>query len=126
MMEHQQSEPDVVVEMRTHLTVANLALAQLRRRHGDTPDIDRLCAYAERAIVQLKDDIASIEATLAQHERRDDHWQELRSRPPRITVDAQNQETGPIDLPSPIKPPAVTGEKRRAHRSVDVPRCRTS
>lgn len=53
-----------LLDLRTHLTVATLAAAQLRRRHVSTIAAARLCAYVIRAHAQMLDDIQALEAEL--------------------------------------------------------------
>ena len=67
MHEHDYDE---LVLLRTHLTVALLAVSQLRRIHADTPKAARLSAYALEALVQMRDEIAQIDSLIARVERR--------------------------------------------------------
>ncbi len=53
-----------LLDLRTHLTVATLAAAQLRRRHVSTIEAARLCAYVMRAHAQMLDDIKALETEL--------------------------------------------------------------
>lgn len=53
-----------LLDLRTHLTVATLAAAQLRRRHVSTIEAARLCAYVMRAHAQMLDDIQALESEL--------------------------------------------------------------
>ncbi len=102
MEDKRRREAETLVDMRTHLTVTTLAVAQLRRRHGDSPDIARLCSYAESAITRLNEDIATMEAALSPMEGRNDSWQgpaRLRPSPP---GDMDSLGTGPMALPSRI------------------------
>ncbi len=55
-----------LLDLRTHLTVATLAAAQLRRRHVSTITAARLCAYVIRAHAQMLDDIKALEAELSE------------------------------------------------------------
>lgn len=57
--------PIRLLDLRTHLTVATLAAAQLRRRHVSTIAAARLCAYVIRAHAQMLDDIKALEAELS-------------------------------------------------------------
>ncbi len=57
--------PIRLFDLRTHLTVATLAAAQLRRHQVSTIAAARLCAYAIRAHAQMLDDITALEAELA-------------------------------------------------------------
>lgn len=54
------------LDLRTHLTVATLAAAQLRRRHVSTIAAARLCAYISRAHAQMLGDIQALEAELSE------------------------------------------------------------
>ncbi len=74
-MENTPQEPQALIDMRTHLTVATLALAQLRRRHGDSNDVERLCSYATSAMQQLTEDITAVERILLQAEQREESRQ---------------------------------------------------
>jgi len=67
-----------LLDLRTHLTVATLAAAQLRRRHVSTITAARLCAYVIRAHAQMLDDIQALEAELGDVDERRDP-----PRPPR-------------------------------------------
>lgn len=58
-----------LLDLRTHLTVATLAAAQLRRRHVSTITAARLCAYVVRAHAQMLDDIKALEAELGEDDR---------------------------------------------------------
>ncbi len=55
-----------LLDLRTHLTVATLAAAQLRRRHVSTIAAARLCVYVIRAHAQMLDDIQALEAELGE------------------------------------------------------------
>ncbi len=55
-----------LLDLRTHLTVATLAAAQLRRRHVSTITAARLCAYVIRAHAQMLNDIQALEAELSE------------------------------------------------------------
>ncbi len=94
-MGQQRQEHEALVNMRTHLTVLTLVLGQIRRRHGDSEDIGRLCTFGDKAIRQLVDDIADLEALLTHAESRNE------PRPhPSPTVDIRSLETGPLNIPS--------------------------
>jgi hypothetical protein len=102
MGSEQQREQQTLVDLRTHLTVVTLAVSQLRRRHGDTHDIDRLCSFAETAITQLKEDIAAME--------------------PSPSDDVERLGTGPMALPSPVpKADLHDQETRPIHLPVNLP-----
>lgn len=70
-------EYDELVLLRTHLTVALLAVSQLRRKHADTPQAARLSAYALDALMRMRDEMRHVDALIARLERqkatRDDH-----------------------------------------------------
>lgn len=67
-----------LLDLRTHLTVATLAAAQLRRQHVSTITAARLCAYVIRAHAQMLADIQALETELGEDgEMRDP------PRPPR-------------------------------------------
>lgn len=103
-MDREQREPKSLVNMRTHLTVLTLAVSQLRRRHGKTDDIERLCAFADAAIQQLKADITDVEAMLFQSENREEsRMAHLRLRQS-VNAESYSQETGPIALGRPSRP----------------------
>ncbi len=55
-----------LLDLRTHLTVATLAAAQLRRRHVSTIEAARLCVYVIRAHAQMLDDIKALEDELGE------------------------------------------------------------
>lgn len=101
MQSKRHQESDALIDLRSHLTVAALAVAQLHRRHGDSADIDRLCSYAEHAITQIKEDIANIEAMLWQNESHHEPSPTLLRPHNTAKFDTQGQETGPMDFPSP-------------------------
>lgn len=53
-----------LTDMRTHLTVANLATAQLRRKSPRTEESARLFAHLDRALTQIAQDTRRMERTL--------------------------------------------------------------
>ncbi|MGI8687624.1 MAG: DUF4118 domain-containing protein [Thermomicrobiales bacterium] len=61
-----------LLDLRTHLTVATLAAAQLRRRHVSTITAARLCVYIIRAHAQMLADIQALEAELDDDGQRRD------------------------------------------------------
>ena len=61
-----------LLDLRTHLTVATLAAAQLRRRHVSTIAAARLCVYLMRAHAQMLDDIQALEAEFGEDDHRHD------------------------------------------------------
>lgn len=98
-MNREHQEPESLIAMRTHLTVVTLAVAQLRRRHGGTEDVERLCAHAEDALQHLIEDIAAVEATL----RGGASPGESRApdaRPGHSATRTDRLGTGPLSLPS--------------------------
>ncbi|GEM_PF-6473148 len=64
--------PLQLLDLRTHLTVATLAAAQLRRRHVSTIAAARLCVYVMRAHAQMLDDIKALEDELSEDDRLHD------------------------------------------------------
>ncbi len=61
-------EHDELIDMRTHLTVAVLAAAQLRRTVKDVPEATRFDAYLDMALDNLAEDIRKVDALVAQTE----------------------------------------------------------
>ncbi len=55
------AEHEELVNMRTHLTVAMLAAAQLRRATGAMPDAARFDTYLQQALDNLRDDVRHVE-----------------------------------------------------------------
>lgn len=64
-MDRRHKEGEALIDLRTHLTAAMLAVAQLRRRHGACEDIARLCSSADAAMRRMREDIAAAEAALS-------------------------------------------------------------
>jgi hypothetical protein len=64
------SEHDELIDMRTHLTVAVLAAAQLRRTMKDLPEAARFDAYLDQALDSLVEDVRKIDTLVAQTEAR--------------------------------------------------------
>jgi len=62
----QKADPETkyteLLDVRTHLTVAILAAAQLKRKSPHTDDIARLQGYLDRSLVQLQQDITGLES----------------------------------------------------------------
>lgn len=58
------TEHEELVDMRTHLTVAMLAAAQLRRATGAVPDAARLDGYLQQALDNLRDDVRNVETLI--------------------------------------------------------------
>jgi hypothetical protein len=61
-------EHDELIDMRTHLTVAVLAAAQLRRTVKDMPGAARCGTYLDRALDNLVEDVRKVDALVAQAE----------------------------------------------------------
>lgn len=61
-------EHDELIDMRTHLTVAVLAAAQLRRTVKDVPGTARFGAFLDRALDNLVEDVRKVDALVAQAE----------------------------------------------------------
>jgi hypothetical protein len=68
---------DELVLLRTHLTVALLAVSQLQRKHADSPQVARLSTFALDALLQMRAEMSHIDRLIARLERhqatRDDH-----------------------------------------------------
>lgn len=62
--------PSALFDLRTHLTVATVAAAQLRRKHVSTVAAARLCVYIIRAHGQMLEDIQALEAELSDSDTR--------------------------------------------------------
>jgi hypothetical protein len=60
---------DELVLLRTHLTVALLAVSQLRRKHAQTPHVARLSAYALDALMQMREQMAQVDRLIARLEK---------------------------------------------------------
>ena len=63
-------EHDELIDMRTHLTVAVLAAAQLRRTVKDVPEATRFDAYLDQALDNLVEDVRKVDALVAHTEAR--------------------------------------------------------
>lgn len=83
----QDQEYDELVLLRTHLTVALLAVSQLQRKHRESPQAARLCAYALDALHQMRDEIAQIDRLIGALDSR----RALRDDPVRLRL-ARRQE----------------------------------
>jgi hypothetical protein len=59
-------EYDELVDMRTHLTVAVLAAAQLRRTSRGVPNAARFNCYLDQALSNLVDDVRKVDGLVAQ------------------------------------------------------------
>jgi hypothetical protein len=62
------NEHDELIDMRTHLTVALLAAAQLRRTMKDLPEAARFDAYLDQALDSLVEDVRKVDTLVAQTE----------------------------------------------------------
>ena len=67
----ENTEHDELVTIRTQLTVAMLAVTQLRRKHADAADADRLLAYVSTALARITREVRKIDALMARLEDRD-------------------------------------------------------
>ncbi len=65
-----QDDHDELVLLRTHLTVALLAVSQLRRKHAGAPNVARLSAYALEALMRMREEMADVERLIARLEKR--------------------------------------------------------
>ncbi len=64
----QGTEHAELIEMRTHLTVAMLAAAQLNRKTQDLPEAAHLQGYLDQSLRSLVEDVGKIDALVAQVE----------------------------------------------------------
>jgi len=89
------TEHDEMVTIRTQLTVALLAVTQLRRKHADSADADRLLAYISTALARIAREIHKIDALMARLEDRE----AMRANPLRLRVRGHggDQERGERD-----------------------------
>lgn len=71
MAERGPDNHEELVALRTHLTVALLSLALLRRRHAASPDAARLISHTADALSRIKDEIARLDRVLAALEDRE-------------------------------------------------------
>lgn len=62
------TEHEELVEMRTHLTVAMLAAAQLRRATNAVPEAAHFDAYLQQALDSLRDDVRNVETLVSNAE----------------------------------------------------------
>jgi len=58
----QETKHTELLDLRTHLTVAILAAAQLKRKSPQVDDIMRLQGYLDRSLIQLQQDITGLES----------------------------------------------------------------
>lgn len=69
MMHDTQESPMIehaeLLDMRTHLTVAMLAAAQLNRRTKELPEAAHLQGYLDQSLKSLVDDISKVDALVA-------------------------------------------------------------
>ncbi len=59
-------EYDELIDMRTHLTVAVLAAAHLRRALKDVPNATRFDGYLDQALNNLVEDVRKVDGLMAQ------------------------------------------------------------
>lgn len=57
--------------IRRHLTVALLAVGQLRRKVGGLPPARRFCSLATDALMRVTDEIVHLEARVLRRQHRD-------------------------------------------------------
>lgn len=62
------AEHEELVEMRTHLTVAILAAAQLRRATNAVPEAAHFDVYLQQALDSLRDDVRNVEILVSNAE----------------------------------------------------------
>lgn len=60
----QEAKYAELLDARTHLTVAILAAAQLKRRNAQGEDVMRLYDYLDRSLAQLQQDIVNLESLI--------------------------------------------------------------
>lgn len=65
------TEHDELVAIRTQLTIAMLAVTQLRRRHATSADADRLLSYIATALARITHEVHKVDALMARLEDRD-------------------------------------------------------
>lgn len=65
------TEHDELVAIRTQLTVAMLAITQLRRKHATAADAERLLAYVATALARIAHEVHKVDALMARLEDRD-------------------------------------------------------
>jgi len=66
----QETKYTELLDLRTHLTVAILAAAQLKRKSPQADDIARLQGYLDRSLIQLQQDIASLESLVVRLDKK--------------------------------------------------------
>jgi hypothetical protein len=59
-------EHSELIDMRTHLTVAMLAAAQLNRRTKELPEAAHLQCYLDQSLKSLVEDVVKVDALVAQ------------------------------------------------------------
>jgi hypothetical protein len=69
-MEHETygspvTEHSELIDMRTHLTVAMLAAAQMHRRTKDVPEAAHLQCYLDQSLKSLVEDVVRVDALIA-------------------------------------------------------------
>ncbi|MHB8644642.1 MAG: hypothetical protein ACYDAR_02500 [Thermomicrobiales bacterium] len=60
-----------MVTIRTQLTVALLAVTQLRRKHAASADADRLLAYVVTALARITREVRTVDALMTRLEDRE-------------------------------------------------------
>jgi len=65
------TEHDELVAIRTQLTVAMLAVTQLRRKHATSADTERLLSYVATALARITREVHKVDALMARLEDRD-------------------------------------------------------
>ncbi len=99
------TEHDELVAIRTQLTVAMLAVTQLRRKHADSVDADRLLAYVATALVRITREVHKVDALMARLEDRD----AMRADPVRLRTRRRTGEQSERDA-NDEPAPQVTGQ----------------
>ena len=91
------TEHEELVNMRTHLTVAMLAAAQLRRATGAVPDAVRFDTYLQQALDNLRDDVRNVETLIVNAESEQELYR-LRG-----IDDSCPEQSQPRSLPLPLR-----------------------
>jgi len=73
-------ENDELVAIRTQLTIAMLAVTQLRRKHATSVEADRLLSYIDMALARITREVHKVDALMARLEDRD----AMRANPVRL------------------------------------------
>jgi len=89
------TEHDEFVTIRTQLTVAVLAVTQLRRKHAESADADRLLVYVATALARITREIRKVDALITHLEDREAmHADPLRLRVRHHTSGDQERRDG--------------------------------